>query len=322
MNKTTKKILLQYILAPVLLVVFLWLIYVQIQNRGSFRQEWQTFYQQLNAKSLFLMVIVLLLALLNWLAEAQKWHLLLNRIEQVSLRKAFISVLSGMAFAFVTPNRAGDFIGRILFLEKQNRLRGTIAALIGSLSQMVVTFSFGFLGMAYLHIFHPASWTLWALIAAAAGLVVLLFGYLNIRLLSRLSGKFRKLRSLVVAFYLFKRYSRKELWKVLAIALLRFLIYNGQFLILLWAFDTQIPLGKGFLLSGLMFWLITVIPTFFVADIGVRGLITALVFVNTGIAANAFSVLAASYTLWLINMVLPAIAGSIFSTIKGSLSAK
>ncbi|HET8573739.1 MAG TPA: lysylphosphatidylglycerol synthase domain-containing protein [Edaphocola sp.] len=322
MNKTTKKILLQYVLAPVLLLIFLWLIYRQIQNQGSFRQEWQTFYRQLNVKSLLLVTLVILLAPLNWLTEAQKWHLLLNRIEQISLKKAFISVLSGMAFAFVTPNRAGDFIGRVLFLEKQNRLRGTIAALIGSLSQMVVTFGFGFLGMAYLHIFHPASWTLWVLIAAAAGLAILLFGYLNIRLLSRLSGKFRKLRSLILALYLFKRYSRKELWKVLGIALLRFLIYNGQFLILLWAFDTQISVGTGFLLSGLMFWLITVIPTFFVADIGIRGLITALLFVNTGIAANAFSVLAASYTLWLINMVMPAIAGSIFSTIKGSLSAK
>lgn len=322
MNKTTKKILLQYVFAPILLLVFLWLIYVQIQNRGSFRQEWQTFYQNLNGTSIFLLIVVLLLAPLNWLTEARKWHLLLNRIEQISLKRAFISVLSGMAFAFVTPNRTGDFIGRVLFLKKRNRLRGTIAALIGSLSQMVVTFSFGFLGMLYLHISHPASWTLWGLIAAAAGLAVLLFGYLNIRLLSGLSGRFRKLRPLIIALYLFKRYSRKELWKVLGVALLRFLIYNGQFLILLWAFDTQIPLGSGFLLSGLMFWLITVIPTFFVADIGVRGFITALVFINTGVVANAFSVLAASYALWLINMVIPAIAGSIFSTIKGSLSAK
>lgn len=322
MNKTTKKILLQYILAPVLLVVFLWLIYVQIQKHGSFRQEWQVFYQNLNGTSLFLLIVVLLLAPLNWLVEAQKWHVLLNRIEQISIKKAFISVLSGMAFAFVTPNRTGDFIGRVLFLKKQNRLRGTIAALIGSLSQMVVTFGFGFLGMVYLHMTHPASWTLWVLIAAAAGLAVLLLGYINIKLLSRLSDKFRKLRSLVIALYLFKRYSRKELWKVLGIALLRFLIYNGQFLILLWAFDTQISVGAGFLLSGLMFWLITVIPTFFVADIGVRGFITTLVFINTGVVANAFSILAASYALWLINMVLPAIAGSIFSTIKGSLSAK
>lgn len=318
MNKTTQKILLRYVLAPILLLVFLWLVYRQIQSRGNLLNEWEHFRQQLQTKDWIWIIIVIPLAPFNWLCEALKWQILLKRIETIPLKRAFSSVLSGIAFAFVTPNKTGDFLGRILYLKPKSRLRGAIAAMIGSLAQIVVTFAFGLAGMIYLHFSHPATWTLTILLVAGTGLFLLLYFYIHIKWLARLAEKFPKLRRLVIAFYLLKRYSRKELWQVLGMAFLRFCIYNGQFLILLYAFNSAIPVIPAFLLSGLMFWLITVIPTFFVADIGVRGFVTGLVFINTGIATNPFSVLAASYLLWIINLAIPAIAGGLLAGIKGT----
>lgn len=317
MNKTTKKILLRYIIAPILLVVFLWLVYLQVQSRGSWKAEWENFKTGLQPDGLWWVFLVVLLAPLNWLTEAFKWQLLLNRIEKIPINKAFASVLSGIALAFITPNKTGDFLGRILFLKRKSRLRGAIAALIGSFAQIVVTFLFGLAGMLYLQLNDQAAWTLPVLICAGIALALMVYFYIHIELLATFVRKYPRFRTLVISLYILKRYSRRELWKVLGIATLRFCIYNVQFLLLLHAFDSSISAFSGFLLSGLMFWLITVIPTFFVADIGVRGFVTGLVFINTGIVSNPFSALAASYLIWMINWVFPSVIGSILAVGEG-----
>lgn len=311
MNKTIKKILLQYLLSFILLAFFLWLIYLQISRKGSWRAEWVKFSESITLTKLSFILVGLVLAPLNWLAEAVKWQLLLKKIEKIPLKRAYASVLSGISIALISPNKTGDFLGRILFLKKKNWLHGSIASLLASFSQVVVTFLFGFLGMIYLQVYYSTNWTIYLLIAASAGLALLLYFYINIDRLSKVATRFKKLRLLVISFYVLKRYSRKELWKILGIALLRFCIYTFQFLILLYSFNGKTPFFTGFFLAGLMFWLITVIPTFFVADIGVRGFVTGLVFISTGVCRNPFPVLCASYLLWLMNWALPAVIGSI-----------
>ncbi len=57
--------------------------------------------------------------------------------------------------------------------------------------------------------------------------------------------------------------------------------------------------------------MIAIIPSFLIADIGVRGFVAGLLFVNTGLASNALAIYSASYVIWLLNLVLPAIIGSL-----------
>lgn len=293
------------------------MIFLQIKKQGQWKEEWIYFSQSLHPESIWWIGVVVVIAPFNWLTESVKWQLLLKKIETISLKKAFSAVLSGIFVAFVTPNKTGDFLGRILFLKRKSRLRGAIASLISSLAQIVITSFFGLIGLCLLEMIQPAFWVGILLLLSLSVLAFLLYLYLHIERVSRWSSKFRKLKPLVIALYVLKRYSRKELWEVLSLAALRFCIYNSQFLLLLFAFESGIPVVSGFFLSGLMFWLITIIPTFFVADIGVRGFVTGLVFIATGITKSPFSVLAASYLLWLINWVLPAIFGSFGAVRKG-----
>ena len=97
---------------------------------------------------------------------------------------------------------------------------------------------------------------------------------------------------------------------MLLVSLVRFCIYNLQFLMVANIMGAGIPWAGGILVSAVMFWMITVIPSFFVADLGVRGYVAGLLFTETGIAGNAVAILAGSYTIWLLNWVLPAIIGS------------
>ncbi len=311
MNKATKKILLNYIAGPVLLALLLWLIYSQVTRKGDFNTQWADFVWHWRHGSKPLMLLVLLLAPANWMLEALKWKLLLNKIEPVPFRRAFASTLTGIAFSMVTPNKIGDFAGRILYVADKNKLRAVVATLVGNLSHTIITFIFGIIGLVYFNIQYPALWPKLALVGACAGTLLLLLFYLRINFLAEWVAHKKWYRQLVVAIRILKRYSRQDLLRLLLLSAARFSVYCLQFLILVNVLGAGIGWAEGLLLSALMFWMITVIPSFLVADLGVRGFIAGLLFTTTGIAANSMAILAGSYLIWLLNLVVPAVIGSL-----------
>jgi hypothetical protein len=310
-NKTTKKILFNYILSPLLMLILLGLIYRQVTQKDDFSTQWQSFKNHFQEGNKWILVLVLLMAPLNWMLEAAKWHKLLKKIQPLSYLRAFASTLTGIAFAIVTPNKIGDFAGRILYVNNKNKLRAAIATLISNLSQTIITYSFGIAGLIYFNIAHPGTWQKLALLAALVSASLLMFVYLRVNLIANWADGKKWLRKIIVSVHILKRYSRKDLLELLAISACRFCVYNLQFLILANVFGAGIPWPSGILVSGLMFWMITVIPSIFVADLGVRGYIANLLFIATAIATNSVSILAASYMIWLLNLVLPAVVGSI-----------
>ena len=84
---------------------------------------------------------------LNWGLEARKFQYLVSKIEKISFVNAYRAIFTGLAFALNTINRSGDFVGRILYLKEGNRLRGVALSLVGSMSQIVVTFSIGLIAL-------------------------------------------------------------------------------------------------------------------------------------------------------------------------------
>mgnify|MGYP000657183173 CR=1 FL=1 len=85
--------------------------------------------------------------MIQWMAEAKKWQLLLKGIVFVPLSKAVKSIFSGIAFSIATPNRFGEFIGRVLHLPKEARLQGTTCTFIGNFAQLIVTCITGAIGI-------------------------------------------------------------------------------------------------------------------------------------------------------------------------------
>src|SRR3546814_20428702 len=47
--------------------------------------------------------------------------------------------MAGLTLAIFTPNRVGEYGGRILYLERGNRVKGAFAMWVGAFSQMLVT---------------------------------------------------------------------------------------------------------------------------------------------------------------------------------------
>ncbi len=310
-NKTTKKILLNYILAPALMCILLWLIYKQVQLKGGIREQLNDLKEQWQAGNKILLAIVFMLAPVNWLLESAKWKMLLQKIEPVSLLKAFASTLTGISFSMITPNKIGDFAGRILYLNNKNKLRAAIAVLVSNLSQTIVTYIFGIAGLIFFYVLYPGRWPLLALGGALISALLLAFLYIRIDLVAQWAQNRQWLRKIVIPLQVLKRYSRRNLISLLLISLVRFCVYTFQFLLLINLLGADVPWITGFFISGLMFWMITVIPSFFLADLGVRGFVAGLLFIDTALAANSITILAASYTIWLLNLVLPALIGSV-----------
>ena len=114
------------------MLLLLWLIYRQVTQKEDFAAQWQRFKQHFGQGNKGLLILVLLMAPVNWMLEAAKWYKLLQKIQPVHYFKALASILTGIAFSMVTPNKIGDFAGRILYVEDKNKLRAAIATLISN----------------------------------------------------------------------------------------------------------------------------------------------------------------------------------------------
>ncbi len=84
---------------------------------------------------------------LNWLLEALKWKILIAPIDKIKVKNSLKAVLSGVTTSIFLPNRAGEFTGRILHLEKGKRSFGILPTFIGNISQLSITILAGLIGL-------------------------------------------------------------------------------------------------------------------------------------------------------------------------------
>lgn len=268
--------------------------------------------EKLEKGNSWLIIIAILMAPLSWSIESLKWKLLTNKFATISFPKALGSVLTGMSFAFVTPGKVGDFLGRMLYFDSGVRIRTIIAVLIGNFAHVIVTFVMGILGLVVLNIINPGWWQLLLLMIAVIIGIAFIFLYSRINSYDfPVKNHLSKFNRFLIALKILKRYSNSDLWKVCLFSLAKFCTYTIQFLIIASIFGISMNWIIGFFIAAAMFWLIMVIPSFIVADIIVRGYVAELLFISTGLVSSSVSILGGSYTLWLINWVIPAIIGSI-----------
>ena len=62
---------------------------------------------------------------------------------KISLTVAFKAAFAGNATGAFTPNRIGGFVGRVMYLPKEQVLTGTLNTFVGNLAQFLSTIIFG-----------------------------------------------------------------------------------------------------------------------------------------------------------------------------------
>jgi hypothetical protein len=96
--------------------------------------------------------------------------------------------------------------------------------------------------------------------------------------------------------------------------MLRYLVFSGQFYLLLRAFGLNIPYFQALMLISMTYFVMAAIPTIALADLGIRGSVSIYfigIFFGGGIACST-SILSASTLIWTINLAIPALFGIFF----------
>lgn len=150
------KIFLKYIIAPLLCVWLFYSLYQQIKAQPNLHQSIALMKDAPFGAQAWKFWMVIFLALVNWGLEARKWQLLLMPVQQMSFFRAYKSVLSGVALSLNTPNRMGEYGGRILYVQEGSRIKAISLSIAGSISQLIITLAVGCGGLAYLLYFQNA----------------------------------------------------------------------------------------------------------------------------------------------------------------------
>jgi hypothetical protein len=302
----------------VILLLLVWTIYKQVFKRGEGSDEfniddyWVEFQSNLHGENIVWLFIVLALVVVNWGIEAIKWKWLVSVLEKISFWTSFKAILCGVTLAVFTPNRVGEYGGRVFVLEPQDRLKAIAVTLIGSYAQLIATIVMGVIAFQYymVAILELESYIEY-IIGFLSGLVILfvILTYFNINLLYSLIRVFPFLNRIEKYLSMFKSFSIRQLGKILALSFLRYFVYTVQYMLLLKLFGLEFPVLLGGALIALVFFAQTAIPSIALFELGIRGIL-AVEFLSI-ISANVFGIISAAFTLWMVNLMLPAILGGI-----------
>lgn len=260
--------------------------------------------------------ILLLLTPLNWALEALKWQGLARKLVPIDFVDAFRGVLAGLSLGFATPNTLGDYAGRIGMLshlpDGRNRMEGLGAVLLGRVAQLYVTLLTGCVGLfffseiyvsAYFWVHYAAIGVFTLLVVAG---VVFIVGIHRVKMEAPSIAWRRKVWEYLRVL---TQYTPIDIVQVLLLSFLRYAVFSFQFILLLWIFHVNLPITSLLTAISLMFMAKSSIPAFhFLSDLGVREF-SALYFFGF-YHADPASVVAATLSLWLLNILLPALYGT------------
>ena len=245
----------------------------------------------------------------NTSLEGLKWYLLTRSVAPISYSRAFASYLAGVAFAIITPNRIGEYPGRILYLGKGNTSRYINVSILGITAQLWSVYFFGLTGLIYYNIAFPAPMAKVALVLCVIANIAAAILYWRFDKWLPWLGKFRMLRKFAIYGRLLTRITTKRQMIILTISIVRFAIFTAQYLFLLKWMNVDVPIAAGFCMAALFFWIMAVIPSIALTELGIRGNVCIYLFQN--FSDNTIGMLAATTGIWLLNLIIPSVIGSL-----------
>lgn len=312
--------MINYVVGPLLFIVLAFTIYHKIANHATAQQMKDLVDRALSAGNKPYLFALFILMFANWAIEARKWQMLVNTIQPVSYFTAIKSVLSGLSFSLFAPNGIGDYLGRMVYMNEGNRLRSLAVTSVGSIAQMFVTLVAGLTGLVYLQHtawLQPAQangftgiWVQGVTFIIAVCTIILGILYYQLSFVTTLVEKIPFIHKYKFFIETVESFHWKLLTRVLVLAVIRFVVFVVQYLLMLHIFNVQINWFDAACTTSVMFLVLAILPTIPVADIGIRGETGLQLF---GILSkNTSGIVFTAAGIWLLNIIIPAIAGSLF----------
>lgn len=316
MKQIFKNKFINWFIKITILVLLGWAIYAQVLGKDNLVDLWNEFKSKCATGNLNWLIGTLLLLPMNWILETQKWRLLLSPVVDLPFWKSFQAILAGITVAIFTPNRIGEYGGRVLLVEAKDNWHAIVATFVGSISQIAALLTCGLFGLLYFawRFLEVEVFVLWSITLIGISLLgILFFSFFNIDLVVPFLKRIpylNRFKKQLEFFQMLKKYSNQLLSKALALSFLRYLTYSTQFFFLLQFFGIDAPFLEALAGISTVFLVQTSIPLPPVTGLLTRGQVA--LFVWSFFGGNEISVLAATYSLFVINLILPALIGAVF----------
>lgn len=295
------------------MVLFIGVLYFFVQqiSQIDFKQ-----FNSLDLKEPFYFFLVLFLLPVNWGLELLKWQRILKVIGiKYSIRELTHSLFSGVSTGIITPNRVGNFIGRMIFFKGKIRGQIILGTLYSNFAQFLVTIIFGTIGFLYMFGFRLSFFedSIKLLLISVITLSLLFYFAVPFVELGRFKNLYRKQNIL----FRFQSHAKKLYLPLISLSSIRFIVFSFQFLFMLMSFGVEASFT---LYSGILtlYLVSTLTPSILFGKLIIRE--TAGLLILGLIIDDDAVIVVSSLLLWLVNLGLPSLLGLIFILKKKSFA--
>ncbi|MFT4095221.1 MAG: lysylphosphatidylglycerol synthase transmembrane domain-containing protein [Niabella sp.] len=315
MNKNIK-IFFNYFLGPLLFAWLAWSIYKQISSQNGLEESLLKIKDSLYSSHVLYLVFTILLMMINWGLEAYKWMLAVRQIQSISFIRAFKAIFSGISFSISTPNRVGEYLGRVLYLSEGNRIKTVSLTIVSSMSQLIITIFMGLLALIFMRnklvqsdmLPHTLSNAL--VYGSIVVLIILILFYFRLSWLIKIIDKLPQISRFSWAIDVIEHLNATLLVRFLSLSVTRFAVFSLQYYLLFRLFGVDINIAQCWMGISVMFLVMAAIPTIALfTDLGLKNELSIKLI---GLfSPNHLGITLASLSIWLINLVFPALIGSL-----------
>jgi hypothetical protein len=292
-----------------------YVVYLEISDGQMLGEVWSHFKANLNInKSLLFLFISIALVPVNLFLESTKWQILINRSTlKISSSKAFKAVLAGSTLGLMTPSRIGDYGGRVLLLPSKYNWWGMIATLVCSISQNLVNFVLGIGALIYFgEYFLQKLSSDWIILISMIGLItiavfLLLVGKADILDKIKANTKNDEIHYWLENIAAIGQFKSKDVTQVFVLSIVRYGVYSIQMALLLLFFGVDMPAEPLFGGIALLFLVQSGLPLPPLLSMMARAEVALLIWHNFEL--NEFSIIAATTSIWILNLILPSLLG-------------
>ncbi len=255
---------------------------------------------------------VFLLLPINWFLEAVKWKRMTSKVQKISIQTSIKAVFAGISTGFFTPNRMGELVGRVAFLDADHRKAGVTLSLVNSLTQNLIMALFGI--PAGLIFFYTSTGSQEAnksgfLLGLIGFLLVFSFFYFALPDLSRRFTESNIAKKIGTFTSFLSDYSPTDLIILVVISFARYLVFCTQFFLMLRFFGIHLDVWQALIGIPTNYLFVTFTPSVAFTEAAVRSSYSVLII---GVfSGQVVGITLAGVGIWAVNFIIPMLLGSV-----------
>jgi len=313
------KIIINYVLGPLVFILLAVSIYRQIQLQPNWKESIFQLRQGFNGSHAWMLFLAFVLMFLNWGVEARKWQIVVRKLQPLTLWESFKAIFTGTTMASFTPNRTGEYVGRILYVHEGKRLHAISVTIMCSMAQLQVTLYTGLAALLSIQqvlrqrlapesFFFLFSGLL--LFVTIIGAVLLTLIYFRLGWFIKRLHHWKLMRRILPYVEVVEQFNATILLRILSLSVCRYLVFVVQYYLVFRAFDVNIEWSECLMAISVLFLLLAIIPSFtFLTDLGIRW--KAGIEIVSIFSSNTVGIFATAFTVWVFNLIIPALIGSL-----------